>query len=906
MSQVISRLSFKKQSSELGTYWTANASKAVVRDHLRGLARTGTKWAAIGGEQEQGFEQAFSSLSYSFLRDKAPKLIDFIVGFQLVDRNDDNTKAVGVFGFKIGPQWLYAPVFFLNGDLKGHELLYIKNQDTFVPLKENWVNYVMSRKPHMLGEGSRKDVWQMGGQAPNVERMSTPPPQSKYGSVRIEPWARPIMPMLAALLTKEANFLYTQVKPGDKLDMTKIAANPTQAALAGVPLSLEEFLSNDLSLIAGAYELTRRMPGIKLAFDKLHGKDFFQRLGQRIKAAATLEADSVLAGDPVTQRDLLISAEKCAEAYLQHRTKKAAQELTAMRETCPELYSLTRRTIARKLAAANDPLGSLLPKEAQSSPQDKKPKVKIVVNDEATLTRNQGLNDEDKKKVLRHGYLVKDERKGDEFSHAYNTQIETILTNPNETGIYEMLESPGNFDRMLVVSSPQANNGNKSFVTIVRLGEGDKAWLNAPRDSVFARKIEQDDDYRSWWKKLPEKEELADRGTYIALSERGQGTCPFEVQHKYDDGCYKVDFHAHANWGNNQYGWDSIKASTGPYISTYGAMLNINKRPGVKLYNSMQGEMYVPDTFRFLKIKDPPKPKKKDKDSWMGSSLDYVGSPDASDPAPIKPGDLKDIQLLFYEKTAAMKIWGDASEVVIQTKEAAVRLPWRQGLFTLIRDHGLSEKEAGAIVKTAQAKGMIPVQYRVAYGPAYPQKTAGYYPSGDLSGGPTSPPVPGPWYGTENIGYNTVNSIYPQEEQIPVSSLSASQTDPRIYDPFLMPDRSAVNVAQQAGQDGQKEVFDTTMIAGMLKNVRQDSLVDKYLGDLMKAMNSLGRLLMQFYWHQDDFKDRYSKSSLPELEDSLRNTFESVGDCTLFLKEKTTEPDFDETQDPSVEEVAHN
>ena len=87
-----------------------------------------------GGETE--FEQAFSSLAYSYLRDKAPRLLDNMVGFQLVERNEDNTKAVGVFGINIDKQWLYAPVFFLNGDLKGHELLYVKSNDSFVPMKD--------------------------------------------------------------------------------------------------------------------------------------------------------------------------------------------------------------------------------------------------------------------------------------------------------------------------------------------------------------------------------------------------------------------------------------------------------------------------------------------------------------------------------------------------------------------------------------------------------------------------------------------------------------------------------------------------------------------------------------------------------------------------------------------------
>jgi hypothetical protein len=58
------------------------------------------------------------------------------------------------------------------------------------------------------------------------------------------------------------------------------------------------------------------------------------------------------------------------------------------------------------------------------------------------------------------------------------------------------------------------------------------------------------------------------------------------------------------------------------------------------------------------------------------------------------------------------------------------------------------------------------------------------------------------------------------------------------------------------------------MIGGMLKAVRQDTLVDRYLGDLMKGVDKLGRLLFMFYWHQEEFADRYGKSDLPELEDS--------------------------------------
>src|SRR5665213_3602638 len=107
-------IQFTKRSSAEGTYWTSDSTKTELTQMLRDMEPGRIKLADIGGDQETGFEQSFASLAYAYLRDKAPRLLDYVVGFQLVDRNEDNTKAVAVFGFKVGKQWLYAPVFFLN------------------------------------------------------------------------------------------------------------------------------------------------------------------------------------------------------------------------------------------------------------------------------------------------------------------------------------------------------------------------------------------------------------------------------------------------------------------------------------------------------------------------------------------------------------------------------------------------------------------------------------------------------------------------------------------------------------------------------------------------------------------------------------------------------------------------
>jgi hypothetical protein len=121
-----------------------------------------------------------------------------------------------------------------------------------------------------------------------------------------------------------------------------------------------------------------------------------------------------------------------------------------------------------------------------------------------------------------------------------------------------------------------------------------------------------------------------------------------------------------------------------------------------------------------------------------------------------------------------------------------------------------------------------------------------------------------------------------------------------------MPDKDLQHVLD-AAQSGQSEVFDTAMIGSMLRAVRDDSLVDRYMGELTKGLDKLGRILFMFYWHGDRFADRYGKSDMPELEDSLRNAFEMLGDVILFLKQKTIEPYPDTaSQDVDLDAVANS
>jgi hypothetical protein len=101
------------------------------------------------------------------------------------------------------------------------------------------------------------------------------------------------------------------------------------------------------------------------------------------------------------------------------------------------------------------------------------------------------------------------------------------------------------------------------------------------------------------------------------------------------------------------------------------------------------------------------------------------------------------------------------------------------------------------------------------------------------------------------------------------------------------PDPDAMNQVQQAAQTGQREVLDTSALANLLKGSRRETLIDKYLPDLVKGLDRTCRLLFNFYWHYELFEDEYGSNDLSELEDALRNSIESNGDLVLFLKQQT-------------------
>lgn len=773
--------------------YNKKAKESSVKHWLKAMQsydRTQTKYADLGGKgDDTSFEQSFSNLAHAYLRDSAPKLLDHEIGFQLLDRNRENTKAVGIFAFKVGSNWLYAPVFFLNGDLKGHELLYIKNQDMFVPLKENWINYLINRKPNILGGGVERSLSRLGQRQPDFTQLSRSP--AKFGSAQptLKEMMTAAMPAFAKSATLNTEQAFKEI---------------------GAGLNLKTFLKEaGLHVIGALVNSCKHAPQIAAAIDEFHGLDSIK--------------------------------EAIAAAKARENQPKIASVLSEAPETPKAVVGL-----------------------------------KVITYDVTVQTKlPAGHTEEDQEKLLRDGVLILDQRDRDNVSVPYHIQVEKKLFNPTESGLYEILVKPGNIERCYVAVHPQGAAKRENFVTVVRV-EGARNWINTRADQVFALARIEGEEFDKWFDGLPDANSVSGRDArYMALSRRGDTTAPFRVIKEYGDSngsaVYEVHLEDHSKYPPK--GSISGCCYTDPLnYDKYrdGVRIHLNGKKGSSLRASM-GDIYVPEGFKLLNVSKG----EDDKETADDQSACGCGE---SDPPALQPGNLVDAQLALMQKTAALTVYHNGTSVTIN-KEAG--LSPIKALVTLVEHHGLREAAAREILKTAAAKRKF--ECRVKYADPYGGPMM-------INSAPNAPADPGAVMGGESIMGTSVPTQLGIDIGMPVSGMSASNTDRSVYNPNTALDQKDVRSVIDAAQSGQREVFDSAMIGSMLRAVRDDSLVDRYMGELTKGLDKLGRILFMFYWHGDRFAERYGKADMPELEDSLRNAFEMLGDVILFLKQKTVEP----------------
>ena len=141
-------------------------------------------------------EPTLADLGINLISTRIPELMNHYLGFEMITSNEERTRAAGLLGFQAGQEFLYVPVLFLNGRIKGTETLYLKNSDVFTSNSKQWVSYLTSHSPGIMGSGARP---QMPLQQPSPQQLgifSRVPQGGKLASDGIIPIAPAAPPAL--------------------------------------------------------------------------------------------------------------------------------------------------------------------------------------------------------------------------------------------------------------------------------------------------------------------------------------------------------------------------------------------------------------------------------------------------------------------------------------------------------------------------------------------------------------------------------------------------------------------------------------------------------------------------------------------------------------------------------------
>lgn len=759
--------------------WTEALRQASLRLKVADLGGTG---------DDQAFEESFSNLAHAYLRNKASMLEPYELGFQVLDRSDDGERAVAITAFQVGKQLLYAPIFWLRGKIKGHELLYVSASSIFVPLSERWINYMLRQKPPEIGETVTRQRSPLGIRQPDLLRQG----RSPFKTAAWDAWGKE---------AKDKAYEISRSRP-DGL------------------LTLPDFINitgrRGATLFA---KLAEACPEWAEAAERHHGDALINAIRKAAEEAPDPGNDEKPAevGGYYTREELTRGTFK---------TKETEKDLDDEEDQAPDVLSLSDPRKLIQILTYQFALNATLPAD---------------------------VTDEEREQLVAQGVAIRDKRTDDEVSRVYSEDPGVEVSNPTESGLYDVITRKDGIQKCLVILKPWTSGGSRSGAIVINMENDARRYTYVAPGSVWVTKRYEADECAKIVDALPKaKDGLTTGDSYhqrIMLIDRRrlEGTIPLRIPEKVrnEDGIAVYEMYSH----------DCIRRpgrdrndDAYPNCGDFNGQLVIDNSEGTR-FRATSSDLWASAGARVMRV----------------SNEGYF-----------ELGTVRDLKSQMYTSLHKLSVYRNGNEVVLASnqKQSQAVSPLT-ALTHLVRSHGMRADVARNLLKVAELERKATVF--VKYANPYLQDVQQFGPMYDLPDNSQSfDTAAGESYGME-----------PSQEM--TSPVEMPQEEPRESDPLHYVDQNVLSRLQNASQLGQQDVFDAESLKTMLRNMRDDQLMDRFLPPLAKALDATGRLLFQFYWHQEDFEDRYGSADMPELEDGLRNLFEGLGDIVLKLKEHTVD-----------------
>jgi hypothetical protein len=131
------------------------------------------------------FEQSMAALAENRISSEHANLVKYRQGFVLLDFDEQDSKAFGIYRFLIGSVPCMMPIVIRNGELDGLDILIIRDIKLFVPAVDGWINMISSLGPRGIADLLPKKDKTAKGAAQVSIRLQDFPYMIKTASVEL-------------------------------------------------------------------------------------------------------------------------------------------------------------------------------------------------------------------------------------------------------------------------------------------------------------------------------------------------------------------------------------------------------------------------------------------------------------------------------------------------------------------------------------------------------------------------------------------------------------------------------------------------------------------------------------------------------------------------------------------------
>jgi len=851
---------------------------------------------------QRQYEDDFGSLAYQFVQDRAPALIPYLLGFEVVDRNEDGSKAVGIFGYKVGDDFHYIPAFFLNNQVRGIDMMFNKKTNQFVPLTEKWIDFVINKHSVSIG-GPADDRVREGMRSPDLSFVQRP--QAAFGKTAE---------------SNETSWSLSDAWDHIKEATVKMASDPLfKEMLMGISASVKGEL--------GKLEKTAESKYIKEFMEKVGGPEAMSGL------LAAMHDESFA--------NAAMTLYKSAEAFWTENLVNASIHVDRMKKIAAS---------KPKIRIVDSTEG--LAKKAQDTPASD------VGEEDKPLSI-----EEDARQIVEHDFTIEDTRPDSEVAKVTDKEalvaFERRFNPPDGPGRYNFVMEDGMTREGIMLNTVISPSCGKNETVFLFEDDGTVIAEASPM-SVVTTEFEEDsekDDLGKDLEKLFAKAKPISSITvgateeyystpYLFIDDKGNAAGPFNIKHVISDGDhtrfsteYDRDYvistdasesltphYGFMDWNltDRYHDFDgrSDRKERGDECecSPCGSsdFISIGSFSGMPKKTSFG--VIIPHDWKVIECKRLPRCAKwidgesDDEHERRNSKIQEEYSEMKTKYTFGTAGDI--LESMKSEGIERVKVAFDGTEYYFQVDGAPRQhgpMNYKQASIDLVARFGLRPRRAFSVLSKAasgetvrmliQVPSLMPKKVEkqaqdnlvnVAM-PAPAEQLPSIEPysgvpmymspyvdvvHGQFTGVPGLPPEGGMTRGI-NMGGEMERNM--GGWQVPDEHNDAFESG------ALPIDEEAKRLAQEAAAAGQRHVFDQAAIGGLVKVYDVANVVDSYIPEFMDTIDRLGRVLFLFYWKHEDFNQRYGNDDVVQMEDSLRNVFKSLGELALQLKKKSVQ-----------------